>query len=209
VRSSIQSFDVDMSGRGKRVGIHYAVMCLSEDLSVKCLFALWDSFLGHLYIYDELVVDMPRASVIASSIVSIMRAKTLVVDKIIGNSVMFEDKARTFAKELNNKLADEVGSYQGMKVREAKHYDPYGSVAILNEMVANRKITIHEKCKTAWTELISWRLDSGKMVETGMRQAMMMIVSELLKSVPEDEVLLIKQYKRVITEKKEEAPLRF
>lgn len=191
-----EDFNIDWGGLPKHRCVHYGAICQKRDLSINFLAAIWNEVLGRLFIYDEMVMDDPNSK-IADDIVDKMRLREFGVDRLIGNKDMFADGKRSTAKEINNRLWDLTHQVQSVKIKEPRKYDPYGSVAILNELIAKDCLIVHTKCKEVHKQLVTWRLDHGKATEEGMREGLLMIMSELAKIVPIEEILKHVEYKRV------------
>lgn len=191
---SNKTFEIDWKSTPKHRALHYGVICLKEDMSINVLCAIWNEVLGHLYIYDELVNDTPEPSKVAPELIKIMKLEDYELHKMIGNEDMFKEGKRSVARELDNEFYRLNHRFQTIKIREPKKYDPYGSMTILNEMVKKRILTIHPKCRETDRQLSTWRLEKGKMKESGMREGLLLIVSELSKNVPLREIMKSKEY---------------
>jgi len=193
------NFVIDWKGTPRQRCLHYGAICLKDDMSINVICALWNEAMGHLYIYDELVNPLPEPSKIIPKLRDIMKMKTYEIHRMIGNAEMFKEGKRSVAREMNNEFFRLVGHWQTIKVREPKKHDPYGSMTILNELVKKRMITIHKKCTEIDRQISTWRLEKGKMKESGMREAILLIVSELVKNVPLREIIKKKEYFTKIT----------
>ena len=198
IMRSVCNFELNMTEAVKHNCLHYGSVCLTKDLSVECLFALWDEFDAKLYVYDELSADIPMPVELAARMNAKMHMTSHVIDKIVGNADMFEEKKRTFAKELNRSLSNLVGDVQTVKVREPRRYDPVGAIGLLNQMVKSGALVIHFRCKELRNQLVTWKLESGVVAEDGYRQGLLMIVSELVQVRPLKELMKRVEYKRVV-----------
>jgi len=195
---SVSNFELNMDGVHKHNCLHYGAVCLKPDMSISCLFSMWDEFDGKLYIYDELCMPIPIPVDLAARMNAKMRMTSYVVDKLVGNSMMFEDGKRTFAKELNRALYSVSGDVQTVKVREPRRYDSIGSLGMLNQMVQRGMLVIHFRCKELRNQLVTWKLDSGIVSEDGMREGLLMLVSELVQVRPLKELMKRVEYKRIV-----------
>jgi hypothetical protein len=175
-------------------------MCLNKDMSVDCIFAMWDEPEGHLYIYGEYSSAMPSVSMIVSSVSAKMRLSTHVVDDFFGNDFMFDDRMRTFAREINDAFLKSV-KMQDVKVRMPRRYDVYGSVSVLNDLIQNKRISIHDSCTGIRSSLMNWKIDNGRVLEEGKREGILILVSELSRIIPVKEIIKAIPYKRSISGK--------
>ena len=176
--------------------VHYGAICQDKDLSIYFMSAIWHEVYGHLFIYDEFKLDRPDNS-IANRIVKKMHLLEFELDRLIGNEFMFADEKRSVAKEINNKLWDLTHRVQTIKIKHPRKYDPYGSMSILNELVNKNKFTVDNKCKEVHKQLSAWRLDHEKATAEGMRECILMIMSELVKVVPIEVILSRVEYRPV------------
>ena len=191
-----EDFDIGWGELPRHRCVHYGAICQKKDLSINFLSAIWHEVYGKLFVYDEIVMESPDSK-IADMIVEKMRLKEFGLDRLIGNTDMFAEGKRSTAKEINNRLWDLTNKFQSVKIKEPRKYDPYGSVAIINELIAKGCLVVHTKCREVHKQLVTWRLEHGKATEEGMREGMLMIMSELVKIVPIQEILKRVEYKRV------------
>jgi len=196
-------FTVGWGQMPKQRCVHYGAICQRKDLSIEFVAAIWHEANGHLYIYDEHSEDSPT-NYIADIIVKKMHLIEFEVDRLIGNKQMFAEAKRTTAKEINSRLWDLTSKYQNVKIKEPRKYDPYGSMAILNELVSKGKLTIHVNCKEAYKQLSTWRLDNEKATAEGIREGVLMIMSELVKAVPIEKILKYTEYRKIHEPAKDE-----
>lgn len=187
-------FEIDWNGSRRHRALHYGSVCIKDDMSVNAICAVWNEVIGKLYIYDEVINDFPEPSVVVSKLAKTMKMTQFELHRLLGNSSMFKEGRRSVAREMNKEFFRIVGHFQTVKIREPAKYDPYGSMTILNEMVKKNLIVIHSKCREIDRQLSTWKLDKGKMKETGMREGLLMIVSELVRNVPLKEIIKSKEY---------------
>lgn len=176
--------------------LHYGGFVLNDNMSVDVLMAIWDTHYCKLWVYDEYHNDFANPSEIVPRISYKMRLKTYSLTKMIANDECFSEGSKDFAKSMKKAFQDDCGQYQFVKLRPPKKYDPYGSVAITNDLIIKKRITVHTNCVNACRELSTWKLEKGYVKETGMRQALLLIVSELEKRISLKEVLSVKSYYR-------------
>jgi len=173
---------------------HYAAVCQLKDLSIEVICVIWHEVYAHLAVYDEMIFKMPNPALIAQNLKKRMKLDQFEVDRIIGNPRMFAEEKRSPAKEINKALWDLTHYFQTVKVKQPRKYDQYGSVIILNELIRRNKFTVDKKCVHFNRQINSWRLDHGEVREEGMKEGILMIMSELIKIVPFKEILKFKEY---------------
>ena len=69
-----------------------------------------------------------------------------------------------------------------------------GATLILNKLMDSKKITADPRCIELKKSVVGWRVDKGKFNPTGFREALLMIVSELVQVVPLEEILKMQEY---------------
>jgi hypothetical protein len=185
----------------KHLQHNFGAICQMENLEIHGLFSIWNEVEGKLYIYDEYTASNPLASSVAKVLCDTMRMREYVLDKLMGNDFMFAEGKRTMVKEINGALWKLTQARQNVKIRQQKKFDPHGSLAILNELVESGKIVINIKCKELHQQMSFWRLEKGKLKNEGMREAILMLVSELKQVVPLEEMLKKMEYVTHIKEK--------
>jgi len=152
-------------------------------------------------------MEMINTDLLSSLLVRKMQMSKVRVDKLYGNKVMFEDFKRTFKKEMDAHFWRKIGSTQFMKIREASRYDPIGSASVLMNLAKMKRMMIDKRCKEAYRQFISWRLEKGKFEQTGMREAILMIISELMSYQPfKTKVMKIKEYSMRIGDSRKPKP---
>ena len=123
-----------------------------------------------------------------------MKLREFELAKILGNPPMFEKDRKSVAKALNKKFSEILDGYQSVRVKEPKRYDPYGSLPIVNELIKRKRFTIHPRCTESLRQLGNWRLSKGKLKQTGMCEAVLMIVSELVQVRKVELILKMMEY---------------
>lgn len=171
---------------------HYGAIVMNEDLTVNCLFVFWDQVAQKLFIYNEVFYDKPDCDLIVMNIITKMNLKRYFVDKMFGNSLLFSDNKRTVQKEFNKSFEKYCGEMQSVRLKEAKKYDPLGSLIVLQRLMEQKKITIHSRCKNVYSQFISWKLENKKFEYTGMQEAILLILSELIEWQPFKETMIRK-----------------
>lgn len=191
--SSFQEFVIGDKPSSQRQ-IALGAICMLDDLTMNGVCAIWNEVEGRLYIYDEVVFERPIAREVASVFADKMRMRQFEVEKIMGNDMMFAEGRRSMMKEINDEFWNLVGHRQSVKIKPPKHYDPIGSLSIINRMIQQDRLRINTTCREMHRQLSSWRLEGGKMKETGMREAILMLCSELRQHIPIEEVLKKMEY---------------
>jgi hypothetical protein len=163
---------------------HYGAIVIDKDLTVNCLCAVWDEEDCHLYIYDEHKHDTIDSDAIALLMNNKMRLNKIKLDKMLGNKIMFEDLKKTFQKELNKRFWSYTSMFQTVQIKPARKYDAMGSVAMFINLIKSKQITIDKKCRESYNQFVSWKLERGKLEYTGMREAVLLIISELMNYEP-------------------------
>lgn len=180
---------------------HYGAIVINKDLSTHCIGAIWDQELEILSIYTEYRTEHPNPDKVAVNLIDRMKLKQYSADKIFGNKWMFQDGKKSFQKELNAAFLKYGNPLQFLKIREAKRYDPLGSTSVLMQLVKDRKIEIDSSCVEIKTQLFAWQLENNKFEHDGMREAILIIISELMGYTPFNQAVRKKQeYSQVLLE---------
>lgn len=158
---------------------HYAAIVVNKDLSVHCLAAVWDQEDGILRVYSEFRTENPDAELITTMIIDRFLLNRFSVDKLLGNQWLFEDNKKSFQKEINNLLRSKING-QFIKLKESKKYDPLGSTTALMQLVRDKKFKVDSRCKEIAKQFFTWKLQNNKFEHDGMREAILMIISELM-----------------------------
>ncbi len=189
-----RSFSVDWGKNPIHKCLHYGAICMKNDLTINALCAIWDEVEGHLYVYDEVVHEYPEPSAVVPKIIEKMRIKKFELDKMLGGSDLFKEGKRSLAKEFNKSFYEFAGRYQTVKIKQSQKFDPYGCSTVLNDLARKKRMTIHTRCKEINIQLSTWRLEKGKLKESGMREGLLLVVAELMKNVPLREIIKHKEY---------------
>lgn len=189
-----KEINVDPTRIHKTKICHYGAICATDDLKIHCLCAAYDEVHGHLYIYDELYSDQSHASQVIPALASKMNMKKTMVDKLMGNELMFAENKRSLKREYNDALYDQCGRFQYINISEARRYDPMGASAALNELMKLNRITADPRCVELKKAVVGWRVEKGRFKPAGFREALLMIVSELLQIVPLEEIMKMREY---------------
>jgi hypothetical protein len=170
---------------------HYGAIVLDPDLTVNCMFAFWDQTKQNLFIYNEVFAEKPDCDLIVQNIIVKMGLRNYFVDKIFGNKELFSEFKRSVQKEFNRAFETHCPN-QSVKLKEAKKYDPLGSLIVLQRLMELKRITIHPRCKNVYSQFISWKLENKKFDYTGMQEAILLILSELVEWHPFKNIMLRK-----------------
>ncbi len=162
---------------------HYGAIVIDKDLKTNCMSAVWDEEDGNLLIYGEFHMDHPDSDKIAEVMSKTMQLNKVSVDKMVGNKMMFTDFKMTVRKEINRSFEQYVHG-QFFKIKEAKKYDPVGSVTVLNRLFRTNSVKIDKRCKHIYQQFVSWKLENQKFECSGMREAILLIISELMTYTP-------------------------
>jgi len=188
--------------------IQYGASCQNEDLSIDIICCAWHEHLGHLFIYDEFHAEMMTSEEIAEVMINKMRLREYEIKKILGNKQMFVKDRKSVARSINKVLRKKLENYQLVKIKEAMRYDPKGSMLMANNLIRKKKLTVNVKCKEVIRQLSNWRLDKGKAKEEGMREGLLLIISELVRVISFKEVLKSIDYHGYRTEQQEQKYIR-
>lgn len=186
---------------------NYGAICQLDDMSINAICVVWHEHAGILYIYDELVMPMPDPDEIAQKLNWRMRLKEFKLEKIFGNAKMFAEDGEKSVAKLIKKAFKKSNQDQIVKIREPRKYDPMGSLTIINRLIKEKKMVVSSQCKEVNRQLSTWRIDKGKPKETGMREGLLMIVSELKRNIPFKEILRRMEYSTKTLKQYEPEPL--
>ena len=163
---------------------HFGALVVDKDLSVSLMCAVWDEQEAKLLVYSDFMYEIPNADIMSDEIVERMQLESVSIDRLMGNSIMFGDSKKTFGKDLNKLLWDKLSHVQNVKVREPRKYDPIGSVAALMQLNDEGRLKIDVGCENTARQFASWKLEKSKFEHDGMKEAILMIVSELMLYTP-------------------------
>lgn len=199
------AFEMKWDPKDRPTGLHYGAVCIKENLSVHCMCAVWHLQQGQLYIYDEVHRHKINPETVCKELIEKMHLKTFEVDKIFGNEEMFKKERRSMARVLNKELAKVINfdEFQTVKIRQANRYDPAGSVMFLSQLNIQKRVTVHGRCKESLRQLANWRLEKGKVKQTGMQEALLLILSEVKRQVDVKEIMKFREYKTIVDGKPE------
>lgn len=169
---------------------HYGAMVMDDDLTVHCMFAVWDQVKQTLYIYDELTSSTPDCEFVVQNIIEKMRLRTISVDKFFGNDLLFGEHKRTVQKEFNRAFSRQLDDRQSVKIKQCRKMNPHGSLVVLKRLIETKKIFVDPKCKEIYNQFISWKLENKKFKHTGMQEGILMILSELMGWQPFKETMM-------------------
>jgi len=179
---------------------HYGAVVMDDDLSIHCMFAIWDQEEQMFYVYDEHFASTPDCDIIVQNIIQKMQLKRYSIDKLFGNSDLFEEFQRTVGKEFNNAFSKQLHEQQTVKLKEAKKYNPQGSLLVLKRLMENKRIKINPKCRKIYDQFISWKLENKTFKYHGMQLAILLILSELIGYEPFKEAIIKrKEYSKLAT----------
>ena len=163
--------------------LHYGAMTLSKDLILHIMGAIWDDVEGCLYVY----LDGSTATAVPTQIVRYlakeMHLNEFYFEKFFANKLMLHEDHRSMVRVYNDEFRKIVRK-QGIKLQESYRYDPYGSAALLKELVKAGKLIVHTRCGEVNRSLSTWRIEKGKFTYEGQQENILMILSELKKKVP-------------------------
>ena len=200
----VEQIEMNWGVRTAHRMLHYGAISQSTDIEVNILCAVWDQHDAILYIYDEIKEEMPIATKLVPDIVKRMNLRTVTLTRLMGNREILDEDKRTLAKEMNRELFQIMRDHQSVKIKPPRRYDILGAVAILNELIAGGRFKIASPCKQLVDSLLNWTIEGDKVKAYGMRECLLMIVSELIKVVDIKEVLKHVEYHTFVTGKKAE-----
>jgi len=176
--------------------LHYGAISQSTDIEVNGLCAIWDEHEARLFIYDEFHTESPIPSILAKDIIDRMHLRNVPIRKLLGNNRLMLDEHRTFFKEMNREFYSTLEDFQIVKIKPPKRYDAYGSVSILNQIIMKNKLVIGSNCVKLKEQLMNWTIEQNKIKDEGIKQCLLMIVSELQQIVDIKELLRHSEYKK-------------
>ena len=181
-RSNFRSFALlwDTSKIPVNTCLHYGAMSLEDDLTLHIMGAIWDEIGGLLYIYMDAVTSDLVPDKIVRYLVSAMHLNEFYFERFLSNDKMRSDGQKSQTAVINKSFAKFV-PHQTIKLREPGAYDPYGSLALANQLIDARRLIVHTDCSGTNYALKEWIVEKGKMKFTGQCENLMMIVSELRK----------------------------
>lgn len=163
---------------------HYGALVIDKNLSVHFMAAVWDSVQATLFIYADEVFDYPNPDIITNVIINKMKLTTISIDKMLGNKVMFEDNKRSFQKEINKNFWNKLNHVQTVLIKEPRKYDQFGSVGGLMQLIEAKRIRVDLTCEESMNQFSYWKLENSKFDHSGLQQALLLIISELMNYVP-------------------------
>lgn len=169
---------------------HYGCLVLNEDLSINCLFAIWDQETQKLYIYDEYKTESPDSDIVIQNIIQKMNLRKISVDKFFGNDLLFAENKRTVQKEFNRSFSRLLGDSQYIKIKKCRKFNAHGSLVVLKRLIEHKKIIIDPKCREIYNQFISWKLENKKFKHEGMQEGILIILSELMGWEPFKQVMV-------------------
>ncbi len=188
--------------------LQYAAVCQNEDLSIDIICCAWHEHLGHLFVHDEVHTEMSSSEEVAEGMIVKMQLRKFEIKKILGNKLMFAKDRKSVARSINKVLRRKMQGYQIVKIKEPMRYDPKGSMLMANNLIRKKKLTVNTKCREVIRQLSNWRLDKGKAKEAGMREGLLIVLSELVKIISFKEVMKNIEYHGKITEKQQKGYIR-
>lgn len=177
---------------------HYGAIVLEKDLSVHFMGAIWDEEDAHLKIYCDAKFQYPDPDMITTTIIERMNLRKLTYDRLLGNSMMFDDNKRTFHREINKQFWNKLSYFQTVTVRRPKKYDEFGSLAALMQLQKAKALKIDIMCGETAKQFSLWKLENSRFTYNGMQQAILLILSELM---------LYEPFKKITPKKPEYMPI--
>ncbi len=175
-----------------RTTLHFGSLCLLEDGTLRFNAAIWDDQVGHFYVYGERRYDYISPNQLAKDIVVEMKADQYRVEKIVANDRMFSEEAsvRSVGLLLNRELRNIAGAK--VRVAEALKFELFGTIAFLEQMFQQKRLTIHQDCAATLDELETWKVEAGKIgvEKRGYCRNILQILSALTRIRPEIPVLI-------------------
>ena len=185
----ISGFNIDWQLPEERLR-HYGAIVMDDNLSINCMFTIWDQEKQMFYVYGEHFSTTPDCDIIVQNIIQKMQLHRYAIDKMFGNKTLFGEFQRTVGKEFNKAFSSQIGERQAVKLKEARKYNAQGSVMVLKRLMENKKIKIDPSCRIIYEQFISWKLENQKFKFHGMQEAILLILSELMGYEPFKEVMI-------------------
>jgi len=133
-----------------------------------------------LKIYADDKFQYPEPELITNSVLIKMNLLKVTYDRLLGNKAMFDENKRTFHREINKSFWNKTQHFQTVSVRKPKKYDELGSVGVLTQLIKNKAIKIDINCRETAKQFAQWKIENSKFEATGLQQAILLILSELL-----------------------------
>jgi len=157
--------------------LHYAAVSMTPDMLLHFVCAVWDCIAGVLYIYHGESVENISPESAVPSLIDLMHLNEFYFEKFLASSKMLSDNrsvARVFNREFNK-----LCPMQQIKLREPKRFDQFGAIVLAKQMINQQRLVIHESCTDMTREMQHWHVEEGKVEVKGLRESLMMLVSEL------------------------------
>jgi len=178
-------FDDDFNGVKMVNVLHFVALNFNENLSFSALFGIYEFFKGELWLYKELLQANPIPELINRAVKVYSRAGLYQDQRrpdIVGNEKMFH-------KEHGRRPLQEALRTEGLVVRNARHYEEFGAIAMGNQLFQRNKIIIHESMKQTRADVALWTVKNGKPdEEQGFCSCLLLMLSEMrqrMKSAPQ------------------------
>lgn len=154
--------------------VNFAAVYQQEDLALAHVFTTWDPVSGHLWIYDELLVEYAIPAVAAMQVQQMMRDTGAGIERFLAHDNMFgkRPQERTIVKQYKK---------YGLKPHKPYRYDEKGAIAMTIQMFSLGRVTLHTKCVETDRQLREWIIEKGKPKKKniGLCVCICLIVSEL------------------------------
>ena len=175
----VENFDLvwDISKIPEKECLHYAAASMTEDMALHIVASIWDCIDGVLYIYHAERIESITPAFLVPALVEVMHLNEFYFEKFLANDKMMSDD-RSMAKVLNREFSKACFRQQ-IKLREPKRFDPFGAIGLTNQMIQQGRLVIHEQCADMVADMQTWQVEGGKVKIYGLRESLIMLVSEL------------------------------
>lgn len=190
--SHYRKFDLKWSMRmiPKHTCMHYGAMSLGDDMGLWISAGIWDNAAGLLFLYWEHYTETPVAKEVVELCGMQMHLDEFHFERFLGNKKIMDLDRKALSKVFNAEFVKKVKN-QNIKLREPRRYEEFGSVALMNELVDEKRLYVHEGCGDTNQELSNWAIQPmpkknqstekavGRLIVKGYRENILMILSEL------------------------------
>jgi predicted phage terminase large subunit-like protein len=186
---------------------HYGALCMSKDMNIHLLTAVWYKDARRLYVYGELIGPEMSATKIAAAIVSGMQYKKYQVNGLYGNDEMF-GTGRGTADVINDEISAVCRANSipcRAVIQKPLMYDIMGSVGRASLMFHDREIIVHEQVEEGAKQFSGWYIEDGKPAKGfEMCKCLCIIVGEVTRTyrIPKEKPPIDGYRKRVVKDKK-------
>ena len=166
--------------------LHYGALVRESNGSVYMLCTLWDKKMGALYIYACYSWDTTIPQAIAVKLITTMRMKYVVCNRLVANSNFFEERYKNISNLLNKSLRENSVSN---RIVEPVIYDREGAIVYMNVLFENGLVIVSNACREAGAQFAGWGYDEdGRRPLNGFpyAEALCLISTELKQDIAKE-----------------------